>query len=142
MSPAIGKKEIGLRAQKVLPVVEVVLYAAPIVFGFIPFPADYAFVTMIVAVVCVFGAISITFSGKGLQIGDQRANAAFGYLGGISLAIYLFHPVLISLFEYAGVEMPFWVYHLVIFASSLVAALAYDGIKRLLKFALNKKKTA
>ena len=126
----IAKKEIKQTASKVLPIVEIALYIIPFVFGFVPFPADYAYITMIVAVVCVFGAISITFSGKGLQIKNTRLNAAFGYLGGISLAIYLFHPVLISLFEYGQIALPFWAYHLIIFSAAICAAILYDLAKR------------
>ena len=136
----IGKKEVNGATAKALPIIEIVLYAIPIIMGFIPFPADYAYVTMIVAVVCVFGAISITFSGKGLQIASPKVNAAFGYLGGISLAIYLFHPVLISLFEYGQIDLPFWAYHLVIFSTAIMAAVAYDLAKRGISKALNQRK--
>ena len=137
----VGKKETKQSAAKVLPVIEILLYAIPIVFGFVPFPADYAYVTMIVAVVCTFGAITITFSGKGLIVKNARLNAAFGFLGGISLAIYLFHPVFISLFEYASVALPFACYHLVIFALSLTAAILYALCKKGLSALFARRKT-
>jgi len=126
----IGKKELKQSANKALPIIEIVLYSIPLILGFIPFPADYAYITMIVAVVCVFGAITITFSDKGLQIKNARLNAVFGYFGGISLAIYLFHPVLISIFEYGQIGLPFWAYHLIIFSTTLCAAILYDIAKR------------
>ena len=137
LSTLIARKELKPAAAKVLPVLEIVLYAIPIVLGFVPFPVDYAYVTMIVAVTCTFGALSITFGGKGVQIANPRLNAAFGYLGGLSLAIYLFHPVFVSLFEYAHVEVPYWAYFVIIFAAAGCGAVVYDLLKRV--FARNRR---
>jgi len=135
LSMAIAKKQTSEKTNKALPVLEVVLYCIPLIFGIVPFPADYSYVTMIVTVICVFGALSITFSNKGLQIKNQKLNSLFGYLGAISLAIYLFHPVYISLFEYGNVSLPLWTYYLVIFALALSTAVIYkavaDGIKKI-----------
>lgn len=140
LSSVLANKE--LKKEKILPVFEIILYAIPIVFGFVPFPADYSYVTMIIAVICVFGAISITFSGKGLIIKNQKANAVFGYLGSISLAIYLFHPVIITLFENVGVDLPLYAYHLVIFPLSILAAVLFDLCKKGVAILFKKKATA
>lgn len=129
----IAKKETKERTKSFLPVLEVVLYAIPIIVGVVPFPATYSYVTMIVTVVCVFGALAITFSNKGLQVQNRKINSAFGWLGSISLAIYLFHPVLISLFEHAAIEMPLWAYYLVIFPASILLATLYKLVSDLLK---------
>ena len=139
LSNYLSKKEINTALAKTLPILEIALYCIPLIFGFIPFPADYAYVTMIIAVVCSFGAISVTFSGKGLQLKDSRLNSAFGYLGSISLAIYLFHPVIISAFEYARIELPFFAYHLIIFPAAIIAAILFNLIKGLITKALKRK---
>jgi len=125
-------KRINLnnRAIKALPVLEIILYCIPIIMGIIPISPDAMPVTMIVSVVCVFFAIAITFSGKGLQIRNHKANEAFGFLGGLSLPVYLLHPVLISLFEYTGIQMPLWGWHLLIFPLSIGIALLYHLISR------------
>ena len=137
LSILIAKKETSEKARKALPIVEVALYAIPIVFGIVPFPADFSYVTMIVTVICIFGALSITFSNKGLQIANEKLNFLFGWLGGISLAIYLFHPVFISLFEYAEIALPLWAYYLVIFPLAILSAALYklvvEGIKKIIK---------
>ena len=137
LSTLIAKKETKDSSKKALPILEVVLYAIPIVFGIVPFPADYSYVTMIVTVICIFGALSITFSNKGLQIQNQKLNSAFGFLGAISLAIYLFHPVFISLFEYAEIALPLYAYYLIIFPLAICSAVLYrlvaDGIKKAIK---------
>ncbi|MCR4661975.1 MAG: acyltransferase [Clostridia bacterium] len=130
LSSFISKKESKPTASKVLPIIEVILYCIPLIFGFVPFPADYSYITMIIAVICVFGALAITFSGKGLQIHNEKLNSIFGFLGSISLAIYLFHPVLISIFEYEHIDLPFWAYHLIIFPLSISFALLYTIVKQ------------
>ncbi len=135
----ITKKESKEKEKKILPIVEIVLYAIPVVVGIVPFPADYAYVTMIITVICIFGALSITFSNKGLQIQNNKLNSAFGWVGSISLAIYLFHPVIISLFDYAEIEMPLWAYYLVIFPASILLAALYKLVTDLLKNHLTKR---
>jgi len=155
LSTFIAGKELNNGFKKALPIVEIVLYVIPIIFGIVPFPADYAYVTMIITVICVFGAISITFSKKGLQIKSQRANSVFGYLGAISLPIYLFHPVYISLFDYARVwnntpssssdfssntGSSVWKFYLVIFPLSIVSAVIYKFITGNVKKLKNNRK--
>ena len=133
LSIALKNKNIKVGEKKVLPIVEVVLYAIPIIFGIVPFPADYAFVTMIVTVICVFGALTITFSGKGWQIRNEKVNDVFGFLGAISLAIYLFHPVIISAIEYSEWQAPLWALYLIVFSTSLFAAVIYNLIEKAIK---------
>ena len=48
---------------------------------------------------CIYSCF-ITFSGKGNIIKNDKVNLVFGYLGAISLPIYLFHPVIITLIYY------------------------------------------
>lgn len=136
LSMVIAKKQPGDKARVALQVVEIVLYIIPIVFGFVPFPAAYSYVTMIITVICVFGAIIITFAKKGYQVRNEKANTFFGWLGIISLAIYLFHPVFISLFQYAKVSVPLYAYYLIIFSLALVSAIIFElastGVKKLI----------
>ena len=136
LSSALKKKDVKESVKKALPVIEVTLYVIPIIFGIVPFPADYSYVTMIVTVICVFGALTITFSGKGLQIQNQKVNAAFGFLGAISLAIYLFHPVIISAIEYSEWQAPLWALYLIVFFTSVIAAIAYYFVEKAIKKSL------
>ena len=138
LSSTLKGMEIRGALEKALPILEVILYAIPIVLGIVPFPADYTYITMIVTVICVFGALTITFSGKGLQIHSQKANDIFGFLGAISLAIYLFHPVIISAIEYSGWQAPLWSLYLIVFASSLAAAVGYNLVEKAIKRAVNR----
>ncbi len=80
---------------------------------------------MIITVICIFFALSITFSHNGYQIKNCKVNQVFGFLGSISLAIYLFHPVYISLFEYLGVAMTLGLFYTSIYGLTLVSALLY-----------------
>lgn len=139
LSTILKKKDIKEGVKKALPIIEVALYAIPIVFGVVPFPADYSYVTMIVTVICVFGAFAITFSGKGLQIQNQKVNDIFGFLGAISLAVYLFHPVIISAIEYSEWNAPMWALYLIVFSTSITAALAYAFIEKAIKKTLRSK---
>jgi len=52
----------------------------------------------------------------------------FGYLGAISLSIYLFHPVIISLIDYQKKDMPKYAKHLIVFPSSIILAFLYRFI--------------
>ncbi|MDE7265322.1 MAG: acyltransferase [Clostridia bacterium] len=132
LSTVISKRDLKPAASVVLKIVEIIGYCAPIVLGVIPISASLQPVCMVVAVVGVFAAISITFAGKGLIITNARLNAAFGYLGSLSLAIYLFHPVVISLLEYIG-GLEIWAIYLVVFAVSVVAAIIFNLAALLIK---------
>lgn len=79
-------------------VFECVGYGLPVLLGFLPLPAGMQPICMAATVVGVGLAMIVTFSGKGIQIRNERVNAGFAYLGSISLYIYLFHMVLIELF--------------------------------------------
>ena len=130
LSICLAKASLTLQVKRCLPAIETILYCVPILVGIIPISSDSAAMTMVVSVVCIFGAISITFSGNGLRISNSKVNEAFGFLGSLSLPIYLLHPVLISLFEYTGIQMPLSGWHLLIFSLSIGAALLYHLIRR------------
>ena len=84
---------------------------------------------------CAFVAIFITFSKKGNIIKIEKVNYIFGYLGSISLPIYIFHPVIIQLIDYVWVPCPKYSKYLVVFFSALSLALLY----RIVADFLNKK---
>ena len=62
-------------------------------------------------------------------------NNAFGYLGRISLPIYIFHPVIIILMDYVYEECPKYAKYLIVFSSALILSFAY----RIIADILNKK---
>jgi peptidoglycan/LPS O-acetylase OafA/YrhL len=76
-----------------LKIVEIVAYCTPVILGIIPISANNEPICMSITGACAFVAIFITFSKKGNIIKSEKANYIFGYLGSISLPIYIFHPV-------------------------------------------------
>ena len=85
--------------------------------------------------VFVFFAVTFTFAEKGNVIKSQKVNYVFGYLGAISLPIYLFHPVLITLIDYLDKDMPRWEKYVIVFPVTLILAFLY----RIIADFLNKK---
>ncbi len=132
LSTVIAKKELNKASSVTLKVVEMICYCAPLILGFIPISKSLEPVCMVVAVVCIFVAISITFAGKGVIVTNSKVNKAFGYLGSLSLAIYLFHPVIITLLEYVG-GLEIWAIYLIVFAVSFATAVIYNLIVMLIK---------
>ena len=132
LSTVIAKRDLKPAASVVLKIVETVGYCAPLILGIIPVSSALQPVCMGVSVVCIFSAISVTFAGKGLIVANAKVNKAFGYLGSLSLAIYLFHPVVITLLQYAG-GLEIWAIYLIVFAVSLAAAVIYNLIAMLIK---------
>lgn len=136
LSTFIAKKDLKKVSSVILKIIEIVGYSAPIILGIIPMSANLQPVGMVVAVIGVFAAISITFAGKGVTISNSKVNAVFGYLGGLSLAMYLFHPVIILLLDYAYIGVENWAKYLIVFAATLVLAVIYG----LIVYAINKLK--
>ena len=132
LSTVIAKKDFKTAPSVILKVVEMICYCAPIILGFIPISKSMEPVCMVVAVVCIFVAIAITFAGKGVAVTNSKVNKAFGYLGSLSLVIYLFHPVTITLLEYVG-DLEIWAIYLIVFAVSIVSAVIFNIVVMLIK---------
>ncbi len=132
LSTVIAKKDLKTAPSVTLKVVEMICYCAPIILGFVPISKSLEPVCMVVAVVCIFVAISITFAGKGVAVTNSKVNKALGYLGSLSLAIYLFHPVIITLLEYVG-GLKIWAIYAIVFAVSIVSAVIFNLIVMLFK---------
>lgn len=97
---------------------------------------------MIVTVICTFFSLSITFGNKGVVIKNGKINRFFGYLGNISLPIYMFQTIAIGIaFFIKNVDA--WVfYFIVIFATIFIAIiykLIYDLIKKLIEKIKNRR---
>ena len=88
-----------------LKIVEIVAYCTPVILGIIPISANNEPICMTITGACAFVAIFITFSKKGNIIKSEKANYIFGYLGSISLPIYIFHPVIIDLIDYVWITL-------------------------------------
>ncbi len=143
LSVAIAKHEFKKPAAVTLKIVELVGYCAPIILGFIPLSANLQPVCMAITVVGVFAAISITFANKGVSITNEKAGKIFAYLGSLSLAIYLFHPVLITLLDYAYTDCAQWIKMLIVLPSSIILAVIFRlicvGISKLILHIKNSK---
>ena len=116
----IKNKTFGNNFNLFIKIVELIGYSIPVVFGIIPISANYQAYLMIVTVILEFLAVTITFSEKGNIIKDQKINKAFGYLGAISLPIYLFHPVIIKLIDYINKSTPKWAKYIIVFPLTLI----------------------
>jgi peptidoglycan/LPS O-acetylase OafA/YrhL len=121
----------------ILKIVEMIGYVVPVIIGIIPYNLD-AF-SYAIGVVFIFVAVFITFSEKGNIVKNENVNAVFGYLGTISLPIYLFHPVIISLIDYLKNDFPKYAKHLIVFPSTLILSFLYRVIANLLNKLLEER---
>ena len=116
---------------------EIIGYGVPVILGIIPVSSNYQSYMMVVTVICEFCAVFITFAEKGNIIKSEKANAVFGYLGAISLPIYLFHPVLIILIDYLKKDMKKWLKYVIVFPATIILAFLYriiaDFLNKILK---------
>ena len=114
---------------------EIICYGVPTILGIIPLNKNNQAYLMVVTMICEFCAVTITFAEKGNVIKSEKINWVFGYLGAISLPIYLFHPVLITLIDYLDDNMPRWEKYVIVFPVTLFLAFLY----RITADFLNKK---
>ena len=125
LSIYIKSKTFGNTFNLILKIVEIIGYSLPVIFGIFPISLNYQAYLMIITVVCEFLAVTITFSEKGNIIKSEKINKACGYLGAISLPIYLFHPVIITFIDYINKSMPKWVKFLIVFPLTLILSFLY-----------------
>ena len=118
---------------------EIFTYVVPVILGIAPINSKNEAYLMVVTVVCVFCAVFITFAEKGNVIKNEKVNSAFGYLGAISLPIYLFHPVLITLINYTNKDMKKWLKFIIVFPVTIILAFLYRFIADYLNKIIEKK---
>ena len=128
LSNYVKKKNYGYIMIFFFKFLELFGYGLPVIFGFLPISLSYQAYLMAITVVCEFCAVFITFAEKGNIIKNQKINSAFGYLGAISLPIYLFHPVLITLIDYINKNMPRWAKYLIVFPITIILSFLYKII--------------
>ena len=107
----------------ILKIVEMIGYIVPSIVGIIPYNLDFK--TYAVVVIFIFVSFSIIFAEKGNIVKNEKVNFVFGYLGAISIPIYLFHPVLISLIDYLNKDMSKYTKHLIVFPITLILSFLY-----------------
>ena len=131
----LAKKETLPLSPKTLKIAEICCYGIPLLFGTLPMKVSLQPLCMAMTVIGVFFGISITFSGKGNQIKNDKANQVFGYLGAISLSVYLFHPVIIDALDYAKPDMTLGVKYGITLILTAVCSVAFKFLndKRLQK---------
>ncbi len=129
----IKDKECKKISRMAFIVVEIVCYVAIFVLGFVPIPMSLQAMCMALTVIFTFIAILITFSNKGIQIANEKVNSFFGYLGSISLATYLFHPVIIDLLTYTCLHLDTWALYLITFIATIGGAVLYKFMAQLFK---------
>ena len=135
LSICLKNKSFGNCSLILFKIFEIIGYVVPVILGVIPINKNYEVYLMMVTMVFVFFAVTFTFAEKGNVIKSQKVNYVFGYLGAISLPIYLFHPVLITLIDYLDKDMPRWEKYVIVFPVTLILAFLY----RIIADFLNKK---
>ena len=135
LSVYLKTKKCGNVLSLLLKIIEIIGYGLPVILGIVPISKDYQAYLMIVTMVCIFVAVTFTFAEKGNIIKNNKVNSLFGYLGAISLPIYLFHPLLITLIDYVDKDMPRWEKFVIVFPVTLILAFLY----RIIADFLNKK---
>ncbi|MCM1426373.1 MAG: acyltransferase [Eubacterium sp.] len=128
LSAAVSKREYSQAGLKTLKIAELTGYFLPVMLGLAPVSASLQPLCMIVTVVGTFIAITVTFSGNGIQITNDKINNVFGYLGAISLPIYLIHPVMIELINYAAHGFTLDIKMAVVLFSTVLLAAAYQFV--------------
>jgi len=126
VSISIKDKTYGDCINIILKIVEMIGYVVPAIVGIIPYNLDFK--TYAVGVIFIFVSVFITFAEKGNIVKNEKVNFVFGYLGSISLPIYLFHPVLISLIDYLNKDMPKYAKYLIVFPITLILSFLYRFI--------------
>lgn len=139
LSAFLAKKELNRAGTVVLKIIEISGYSVPLILGIIPISSEWEPVCMAVTVIGVLFAITITFADKGVSITNLKLNCIFGYLGSISLAMYLFHPIVISIIDYAYIGVSGWAKYFTVFAATSVLAVLFNSIVSLIKI-MNIKK--
>jgi len=136
LSVFMSKREFNKNTAAALKIIEILCYCVPVILGIIPISATAMPICMAITVVCIFVAISITFADKGVKLTNEKINKVFAYLGSISLAIYLFHPVIISLIDYAYIGCEQWAKMLIVFPSSILLAVVFrlvcNGLRKII----------
>ena len=128
-------KEFGNGLLLFTKILEIICYVAPAILGIVPINKNNEAILMVITMICIFFAVTFTFAEKGNMIKSEKVNFVFGYLGALSLPIYLIHPVLISLIDYVDDDMPRWEKYVIVFPVTLVLAFIY----RVVADFLNKK---
>ena len=121
-------------------ILEIIAYALPVILGIVPIHKNNQSYLMVVTMVCIFFAVSFTFAEKGNVVKNEKVNFIFGYLGTISLPIYLFHPVIITLIDYCDKDMPRWEKHIIVLPVTIILAFLYRIIADFLNKKIKEKK--
>ena len=95
---------------------------------------------MVITMIYIFCAVTITFTEKGNVIKQEKVNFIFGYVGALSLPIYLFHPIIITLIDYKDKDMKRWVKYIIVFPTTIILAFLYRIIADFLTKKMKEKK--
>ncbi|KAK8836060.1 hypothetical protein M9Y10_040015 [Tritrichomonas musculus] len=141
----IAKKEFNNWVTILLTVFELLGYNVPIILGFVPIHVSMLPLIMGITVLFSFFALSITFSNKGLTIKKEKINNSFGFLGNISLPIYIFHAFVVKTLI-GSRNIPIWAIFLISFSGTIILSIiykfAYDGIKKLVEHKMPEEQNA
>ena len=135
LSVYVKSKTYGDKMNTFFKILEIFGYGLPVILGIAPISLNYQAYLMVATMICEFCAVFITFAEKGNIIKNEKINTAFGYLGSISLPIYLFHPVLITMIDYINKDMSRWAKYLIVFPVTIILSFLY----RIVADYLNKK---
>ena len=123
-----------------LKIFEILCYGLPAILSIVPINKNNQAYLMVATMICIFCAVTITFTEKGNIIKNEKVNFIFGYLGALSLPIYLFHPVIITLIDYKDKDMKRWVKYIIVFPTTIILAFLYRIIADFLTKKMKEKK--
>lgn len=133
----IAKKEFNNCVSILLQIVELLGYNVPIILEFVPIHSSMLPLIMGITVLFSFFALSISFANKGCTIKNEKINNIFGFLGNISLPVYIFHAFVVKTLISSRNRIPIFVIFLISFLGTLLLSIiykfAYDGIKKLVE---------
>ena len=126
-----------------LKIIEIVCYSVPVILGFAPINIKYLETIQTFTVLFTFIGLSITFANKGVVIENEKINWFFGYLGIISLPIYMFQTIVVFYFFKLG-KLDKWALYLIFISLtvflSVIYKLIYDITIKLIEKIKNRNK--
>lgn len=123
----IKNKNFENSTSVILKIIEIVCYNVPVILGFAPISIKYLKIIMTCTVFLTFIGLSITFANKGVVINNEKLNWFFGYLGILSLPIYMFQAIAIFTFFNLG-KFDEWAIYLIFISITVCISVIYQII--------------
>lgn len=132
ISVALSRKPLSDKGKIFVTVTAVSCYFITILLVNLPAIKLLTLIGQPIAMILFATAITLNFSCHDL-IAEKCVAGIFGYLGSLSLPIYLFHTVVIEFFLLANFALPQWATGLLVFVISTGSAMAVNALTGVIK---------